>query len=107
MKTCTAILNHYNHLKKKTKKTCNDYLASDKFPTGRRYGVHYGAKLPFPLLRQAGLAERLKMCLHWGVHRQEVALKKATECGGSHFSHLENKASYGHGHLNITKLTNQ
>lgn len=74
------------------------------FPTGRRYGVHYGAKLPFPLLRQAGLAERLKMRLHWGVHRQEVALKKATECGGSHFSHLENKASDGDGNLKITKI---
>lgn len=79
---------------------------NEKFPTGRRYGVHYGAKLPFPLLRQAGLAERLKMSLHWGVHRQEVALKKATECGGSHFSHLENKASDGDGNLKITKINN-
>lgn len=31
------------------------------------------------------------MCLHRGVHGQEIALKEATECSGGHFSYLENK----------------
>lgn len=60
------------------------------FLTSRGYSVHYRAKVSFPLLRQAGLAECLKMCLHGGVHGQEIALKEATECGGSHFSYLAN-----------------
>jgi len=30
------------------------------------------------------------MCLHGGVHGQEVALQEATECRCSHFSDLEN-----------------
>lgn len=63
----------------------------DKFLTSRGYSVHYRAQLPLPLLRQASLAESLKMGLHGGVHGQEIALKEATECSGGHFSHLVNK----------------
>lgn len=59
------------------------------FPTGRGYGVHYGAKLSFPLLGQAGLAQCLKVGLHGRVHGQEVALEEAAERGGRHLSHLE------------------
>lgn len=59
-------------------------------PTSRGYSVHYRTKIPFPLFRQARLAEGLEVGLHGGVHREEVALKEATECSGGHFSYLEN-----------------
>jgi len=55
----------------------------------RGYSVHYRSELPLPLLRQASLAQSLKMCLHGGVHGQEIALKEAAECGGGHFSYLQ------------------
>lgn len=69
----------------------NHSRTCDKFLTSRGYSVHCRAELPLPLLRQTSLAESLKMCLHGGVHGQEIALKEATECSGSHFSYLENK----------------
>lgn len=59
--------------------------------TSRRYSVHCRAELPLPLLRQAGLAESLKMCLHGGVHGQEIALKEAAESSGGHFSYLQKR----------------
>lgn len=42
------------------------------------------------------------MCLHGGVHGQEIALKEATECSGGHFSYLESKASKRDGTLKPT-----
>lgn len=66
-----------------------DKLNLHKFLTSRGYSVHYRSKLPLPLLRQASLAQSLKMCLHGGVHGQEIALKEAAECGGGHFSYLQ------------------
>lgn len=75
---------------------------SVKFLTSRGYSVHNRAKLPFPLLRQTGFAECLKMCLHRGVHGQEIALEEATERCGGHFSYLENEASQRDGKLKPT-----
>lgn len=68
-----------------------EQLKLDLFLTSRGYSVHYRAELPFPLLRQASLAKSLEMCLHGGIHGQEIALKEAAECSGGHFSDLHNK----------------
>lgn len=69
---------------------CHHIFSNSLFLTSRGDSVHHGAQLPLPLLRQTSLAESLEMCLHGGVHGQEIALKEATECCGSHFSYLEN-----------------